>query len=124
MSGHAFSAGIPTLDEMSGDWMPITIVANPPDVHNFNQMVIVNRDLTSYFCNPGGLFERGKDPTAQWRAGYPLVRLSLDGVEYPATDFAGVPTGRCGATPIAAASRWKPTRAWSTSSAACSAESR
>ncbi len=78
--------GVPSLEEMAGDWMPLTIVTNYPDVHNFNQMVIVNRDLTSFFCNPGGLFGRTKDPTIQWRAGYPLVRLSLDGVEYPATD--------------------------------------
>ena len=49
-------------------------------------MLIVNRDLTSYFCHPGGLFTKTKDPTCQWRAGYPLVKLSLDGVEYPATD--------------------------------------
>ncbi len=87
ISGHAFSAGLPTLDEMSGDWLPTSFVSNLPDVHNFNQMVIVNRDLTSYCCNPGGLFGRGKDVIEQWRVGYPLVKLSLDGVEYPATDY-------------------------------------
>ena len=80
------AAEIPSLDEMAGDWMPLSVVTNFPDVHNFNQMVIVNRDLTSFFCNPGGLFGRGSDPSIQWREGYPLVKLSLDGVEYPATD--------------------------------------
>jgi hypothetical protein len=83
-----FAADIPSLDDMAGDWMPASIVTNLPDVHNFNQMLIVNHDLTSFFCNPGGLFYRSKtDPTIQWRAGYPLVTLSLDGVEYPASDF-------------------------------------
>lgn len=72
---------------MSGEWMPLTIVTNYPDVHNFNQMVIVNRDLTSFFCNPGGLFSRGADPTIQWKAGYPLVKMTLDGIEYPVKEF-------------------------------------
>ena len=80
------AADIPSLEEMAGDWMPLTIVTNLPDVQNFNQMLIVNRDLTSFFCNPGGLFSRGPDPTIQWREGYPLVKMTLDGVEYPAVD--------------------------------------
>ncbi len=83
---EAGAANTPSLDDMAGDWMPLTIVTNLPDVHNFNQMLIVNRDLTSFFCNPGGLFSRGPDPTIQWRVGYPLVKMTLDGVEYPATD--------------------------------------
>ncbi len=86
LSGLALAADVPSLEEMAGDWMPLTVVTNLPDVHNFNQMLIVNRDLTSFFCNPGGLFTKTKNPATQWREGYPLVRLSLDGVEYPATD--------------------------------------
>jgi hypothetical protein len=86
VEGGNLAPEIPSLDEMAGDWLPRSVVTNLPDVHNFNQMVIVNRDLTSFFCNPGGLFARSPDPTIQWRAGYPLVRLSIDGVEYPATD--------------------------------------
>jgi hypothetical protein len=72
---------------MSGDWMPASIVTNPPDVNDFHDMVIVARDLTSYYCSFGGLFTHTKDPLTQWRAGYPLVKMTLDGVEYPATDF-------------------------------------
>lgn len=86
VSSPGFAASLPSLDEMSGDWMPLTIVTNPPDVHNFNQMLIVNRDLTSFFCFPGGLFARSKDLAVQWRAGFPLIRLSLDGIEYPAKE--------------------------------------
>ncbi len=78
--------GLPTLDEMAGEWLPLSVVGNPPAVHNFNQMLIVNRDLTSFFCHPGGLFSRGADPMIQWRVGYPLVRLSVDGVEPPARE--------------------------------------
>ena len=106
------AADIPSLDEMAGDWMPLTIVTNFPDVHNFNQMVIVNRDLTSYFCNPGGLFSRGADPTIQWRAGYPLVKMTLDGVEYPATDVRWSAYRALRATGIARGYPSKPIRAW------------
>jgi hypothetical protein len=82
----SLAADLPSLDEMASEWLPLSTVANPPDVNNFHHMLIVNRDLTSYFCHPGGLFTQTKDPTCQWRAGYPLVKLTLDGVEYPAAD--------------------------------------
>ncbi len=78
---------VPSLDEMSGDWMPASIVTNLPDVNNFRDMVIVARDLTSYYCYFGALFTHTKDPLTQWKIGYPLVKMTLDGVEYPATDF-------------------------------------
>jgi hypothetical protein len=84
----ARAASVPTLDEMAGDWMPASIVSNPPDVNNFNQMLIVNnRDLTSFYCHPCGLFTHTKDPGVQWTAGYPLVTLQLDGVAYAPTDL-------------------------------------
>ena len=78
--------GVPSLDAMAGDWLPMKDVANPPDVHNFNQMLIVGRDLTSYYCNPGGLFTHTKEPGVQWVAGYPLVKMAIDGIEYPAAE--------------------------------------
>ena len=77
---------VPTLDEMAGQWVPMQDVANPPAVHNFNQMLVVGRDLTSYYCNPGGLFTHTKDPAVQWTAGYPLVKITINGIEYPATE--------------------------------------
>ncbi len=83
---EVFAGGVPTLDEMAGDWIPMADVANPPAVHNFNQMLVVGRDLTSFYCNPGGLFTHTKDPAVQWHAGYPLIRLAFDGQEYPATE--------------------------------------
>ena len=77
IAGRSFAAAVPSLDEMAGDWIPLSIATNLPDVHNFNQMLIVNRDLTSFFCNPGGLFGRGRDPTIQWHAGYgPVLQWS------------------------------------------------
>ena len=39
--GRGLAADVPSLDEMAGEWMPLSIVTNLPDVHNFNQMVIV-----------------------------------------------------------------------------------
>jgi hypothetical protein len=70
--------GLPTLDDMAGDWIRMADVANPPAVHNFHQMLVVDRDLTSFFCNPGELYP--------WRHGYPVVRLTVDGREYPAQE--------------------------------------
>lgn len=75
---RATALGIPTLDEMAGDWIPITEVANPPAVHNFNQMLAVDRDLTSFFCHPGELYP--------WRHGYPIVKLEIDNREYQAEE--------------------------------------
>jgi len=63
---------------MAGDWIPMQEVANPPAVYNFNQMLVVDRDLTSFFCNPGKLYP--------WQHGYPVVKLLLGGKEYPATE--------------------------------------
>ncbi len=80
------NAGVPSLDEMAGDWLPMEAVANPPDVHNFNQMLIVGRDLTSFYCNPGGLFTHTKDPAIQWNTGYPLVKIAFGGTEFPAVE--------------------------------------
>jgi hypothetical protein len=66
--------GVPSLDDMAGAWIPMADVANPPAVHNFNQMLVVDRDLTSIYCHPGGLYP--------WRHGYPMVKLLVDGHEY------------------------------------------
>ena len=41
-------AGLPSLDEMSGEWISMKDVANPPDVNNFHDMLIVGYDLTSF----------------------------------------------------------------------------
>lgn len=76
----AVPAGVPSLDEMAGDWLPMKEVANPPDVNNFHDMLLVNRDLTSFFCYPEDwLWSNGN-----FRFGYPPVTLTLAGREYPA----------------------------------------
>src|SRR5271170_6125995 len=73
--------GIPKLDEMAGEWLPMQNVANPPDVNNFHDMLLVNRDLTSFFCYPDDWLWSG-----QPRFGYPPVILTVDVKEYPVTD--------------------------------------
>ena len=75
--------------KMAGDWLPMKDVANPPDVNNFHDMLIVNRDLTSFFCNPGDWLWGGGD--GKWSAGYPLVTLTIAGKEYPATECCWCP---------------------------------
>src|SRR5580698_8023453 len=67
--------GVPSLDEMAGDWMPMAEVANPPDVNNFHDMLLINRDLTSFFCNPEDWLWGWGD--GKWSAGYPLVTLTI-----------------------------------------------
>ncbi|HWD94316.1 MAG TPA: hypothetical protein VG938_18440 [Verrucomicrobiae bacterium] len=78
--------GVPSLDEMAGDWLPMKDVANPPDVNNFHDMLLVDRDLVSFFCNPGDWLWNGKP-----RFGYPPVTLTIAGKEYPATECRWYP---------------------------------
>jgi hypothetical protein len=80
------TAGVSTLDEMAGGWLPMKDVANPPDVNNFHDMLLVNRDLTSFFCYPGDWLWNGKP-----RFGYPPVTLTIAGAEYPATECRWCP---------------------------------
>jgi hypothetical protein len=82
----AATPNIPTLDEMAGNWLPMRDVANPPDVNNFHDMLLVNRDLTSFFCYPEDWLWSG-----QPRFGYPPVTLTIDGKEYQATDCRWYP---------------------------------
>lgn len=81
-------AGVPSLDAMAGDWLPVKNVANPPDVNNFHDMLLINNhDLTSYFCYPEDwLWSGGK-----FRFGYPPVILTIGGKEYPATECRWYP---------------------------------
>src|SRR5271155_4681809 len=77
---------VPGLDEMAGDWLPMRNVDNPPDVNNFHDMLLVNRDLTSFFCYPENWLWSG-----QPRYGYPPVTLTVDGREYQTTDCRWYP---------------------------------
>src|SRR5580698_8527670 len=72
---NGLPAGVPPLDEMAGGWLPMKDVANPPDVNNFHDMLLVNRDLTSFFCNPGDWLWGWGDE--KFQAGYPLVTLTV-----------------------------------------------
>ncbi|HTR41242.1 MAG TPA: hypothetical protein VMH87_06465, partial [Pseudomonadales bacterium] len=79
-------AGVPSLDAMAGDWLPMANVANPPDVNNFHDMLLVDHDLTSFFCYPEDWLWSG-----QPRFGYPPVTLAIVGKEYPATECRWYP---------------------------------
>ena len=72
-------AGIPTLDDMAGDWMPRRDVANSPAIHNFRDMLRITTDLTSarqqVGLTIGGREYRGID----WRwYPYRVLRRNLD----------------------------------------------
>jgi hypothetical protein len=79
-------SGVPRLDEMAGDWLPMQNAANPPDVNNFHDMLLVSRDLTSFFCYPEDWLWSG-----QPRFGYPPISLTIDGKEYQTTDCRWYP---------------------------------
>ncbi|HSY43283.1 MAG TPA: hypothetical protein VK811_05190, partial [Candidatus Acidoferrum sp.] len=85
----ALPAGVPPLDEMAGNWLPMKDVANPPDVNNFHDMLLVNRDLTSFFCNPEDWLWAWGDE--KFSFGYPPVTLTIAGKEYPATECRWCP---------------------------------
>src|SRR5580698_10439114 len=76
--------GVPPLDEMAGNWLPEADVANPPDVNNFHDMLLVNRDLTSFFCNPEDWLWAWGDE--KFHFGYPPVTLAIARKKYPATE--------------------------------------
>ncbi len=80
------ASGMPKLDEMAGEWLPMQNVANLPDVNNFHDMLLINRDLTSFFCYPDDWLWSG-----QPRFGYAPVILTVDGKEYPAKDCRWYP---------------------------------
>ena len=75
------------LDEMAGVWLPMKDVANPPDVNNFHDMLLVNQDLTSFFCYP----EDWLWADGTFRLGFPPVTLTIAGKEYPATECRWYP---------------------------------
>lgn len=84
IAGPSTSSAVPTLDEMAGDWIAAVNVANRPAVHNFHDMLIVDRDLTSVFCCPGAqLWTSGPEP---FMRGFPPVRLTLEGHEFSAKE--------------------------------------
>ncbi len=87
--GSVLPAGVPSLDEMAGDWILMQDVANPPDVNNFHDMLLVNRDLASFFCNPEDWLWAWGDE--KFHFGYPPITLTIDGKEYPAMECRWYP---------------------------------
>jgi hypothetical protein len=71
----ASGAKIPSLDEMAGDWVVMNDVAYPPAVHNFHDMIAVNRDLVSFVFQP----------PPQHEPQFP-IKLLINGQEYNATE--------------------------------------
>ena len=74
-----FTPAIPTLDEMAGDWIPMKDVVNPPAVHNFHDMLMVDYDLTSFACSPGGEII----PWNTVKKIYPPIKLLIGGKAFP-----------------------------------------
>ena len=83
--------GIPTLDELAGDWMPLLGMAQCPSLHNAQSELLVNRDLTSvsWLTSPpfaqayhsGALHVNGKIAVADRVRGYPYQVLRATKVD-------------------------------------------
>jgi hypothetical protein len=86
ISAIGLVSDVPTLDEMAGDWLPMQNVANLPAVHNFHDMLLLNRDLTSFYCYPDGQLWKHL-----LRFGYPPVTLTIDDKDYQSTDCRWYP---------------------------------
>ncbi len=78
---------VPSLDDMAGGWIPVSNVVNLSTIHNFHDMLMVDRDLTSFFCNP----EAWAWSWSGQVRGYPPVTLTIDGRNYPAIDCRWYP---------------------------------
>ncbi|NLR79659.1 hypothetical protein [Chitinophaga eiseniae] len=89
---RAHDLGIPTLDELAGTWIPQELAVNPPSLHNCHNMLIVDKDLTSYFFNPGGwlynlaAYADPREPSI-WKRGHPALKLLIDGIEYQSEEL-------------------------------------
>lgn len=85
--------GVPTLEEMAGDWKDRAELEQFPSIHNFNGQMLVNKDLASisWLASPpfsqgfhsGVLKVNGKVPLAEKLRWYPYQAVrsgSLDGL--------------------------------------------
>ena len=78
---RALPAGVPTLDEMAGDWKTPAELEQFPSIHNFDGQMLVNKDLASisWLASPpfsqgfhsGALRLDGKVPVAEKFRWYP-----------------------------------------------------
>lgn len=80
-------AGVPTLDEMSGDWKKRTELEQFPSIHNFDAELLVNKDFASisWLASPpfsqgfhSGVFMlNGKVPVVEQFRWYPYQAIRL-----------------------------------------------
>ncbi|HVM47700.1 MAG TPA: hypothetical protein VMU04_06720 [Candidatus Acidoferrum sp.] len=77
----ALPAGVPTLDEMAGDWKTPAQIEQFPSIHNFNGQMLVNKDLASISWLASPPFSQGFHSGA----------LSLDGKVPAAGKFRWYP---------------------------------
>ena len=93
---HAGNAalGVPTLDDLAGDWMEVATIRNFPSVNNFRGALQTHPNLTTFLLatfppyanggDSGVLTLNGKPVTATGSRWYPyqvLRRATVDGVE-------------------------------------------
>ena len=92
-AGNA-AQGVPTLDDLAGDWMEVNTIRNFPSVNNFRGALQTHPNLTTFlhlafppYANGGDsgvLTLNGKPVTAtgsRWYAYQVLRRATVDGVE-------------------------------------------
>ncbi len=73
---------IPTLDELTSEWLDCSQLAHMPSLHNFHEMAACSPDLVGVNFLPGGQLYAGSGPRWYIYNSLPLCRLLIDGGQY------------------------------------------
>jgi hypothetical protein len=77
--------GVPTLDDLSTDWLDCSQLAHMPSLHNFHEMGACAPDLVGVNFLPGGQLYRDSGPRWYIYNTLPLCQITVDGKSYDST---------------------------------------
>jgi hypothetical protein len=77
--------GVPTLDDLSTDWLDCSQLAHMPSLHNFHEMSACAPDLVGVNFLPGGQLYRDSGPRWYIYNTLPLCQITVDGKSYDST---------------------------------------
>src|SRR5580704_6545643 len=77
--------GVPTLDDLSTDWLDCSQLAHMPSLHNFHEMGACAPDLVGVNFLPGGQLYRDSGPRWYIYNTLPLCQMTVDEKSYDST---------------------------------------